>query len=348
MGKRETISDVAQAAHVSATTVSRYLNQNYQKMSDATKARIARVISELNYSPSSSARQLRQKDSKLVGVLVGDIANPFSSLMTKGIYDVLQPAGYDIQLMNSNDSNESESRHLDRLIEQRADGIIAQPSAASFSQFERCRVNGIPIIIVDRTMKDLPADVGYVTSENYDACYRLGQVLVDYGYQNVISVSSRLAEASGQILRIKGLMQTTHDHQLQYVNLEMRDGNVAWLEKELQDNLQELSGRTVIVSLMGPLLFNLLDILKHLNLTFPDDLGLISFDDWDWSRFVGNGIFLLRQDMELMGSRAAQLLLDAIHDPQKELGTEYLPVTTVERPSIMTTRFTGGHDCPPA
>ena len=104
----------------------------------------------------------------------------------------------------------------------------------------------------------------------------------------------------------------------------------------------------MIVTLMGPLLLNLLDILKHLNLTFPDDLGLISFDDWDWSRFVGNGIFLLRQDMELMGSRAAQLLLDAIHDPQKELGTEYLPVTTVERPSIMTTRFTGGHDCPPA
>ena len=334
MGKRATISDVARQAHVSATTVSRYLNHHYQKMSDETKARIAQVIADLDYSPSSSARQMRQKSSHLVGVLVGDIANPFSSLMAKGIYDVLQPAGYDIQLMNSNDSKEAESRHLDRLIEQRADCIIVQPSAASFAQFERCRTNGIPIIIVDRTMKDLPTDVAYVTSENFDACYRLGPILVDYGYQNVISVSSRLAEASGQILRIKGLMQTANDHQLQYINLEIRDGNVEWLKAELQQNLQELSGRTAVISLMGPLLFNLLDIFRGLNLTFPQDFGLISYDDWDWSRFVGDGIFLLRQDMELMGSQAAQFLLEMIHDPKKKLGTEYLPVTMVERPSI--------------
>ena len=75
MSQHVTISDVAKAAGVSVTTISRYLNGHYQKMSAQTKERIDATINQLHYVPAASARRLRQTQSHLVGVLVGDIAN---------------------------------------------------------------------------------------------------------------------------------------------------------------------------------------------------------------------------------------------------------------------------------
>ncbi|MEC4630006.1 hypothetical protein VSS86_19990, partial [Bacillus safensis] len=85
---------------------------------------------------SASAQKLRQNESHLVGVLVGEISNPFSSLLSKGIYDILQGAGYDILLMNADNATATEARALQRFVAQQVDGVIAQPSAIHFSQFQ--------------------------------------------------------------------------------------------------------------------------------------------------------------------------------------------------------------------
>ena len=99
MTQHTTIADVAKAAGVSATTVSRIINGRYDKMRPATRKRVEKAIKDLHFVPTASARQLRQTHSHVVGILVGDISNPFSSLLAKGIDDVLQQAGYDILLM---------------------------------------------------------------------------------------------------------------------------------------------------------------------------------------------------------------------------------------------------------
>lgn len=96
MTQHTTIADVAKAAGVSVTTVSRIINGHYEKMRPATRKRVEKAIKELHFVPTASARQLRQDHSHVVGILVGDISNPFSSLLAKGIDDVLQQAGYDI------------------------------------------------------------------------------------------------------------------------------------------------------------------------------------------------------------------------------------------------------------
>ena len=97
----------------------------------------------------------------------------------------------------------------------------------------------------------------------------------------------------------------------------------------------QLNGRTVVISLMGPILFTLLKIFKHEKVKFPKDLGLISFDDWSWSQYVGeDGIFLLRQDMELMGNLAAQKLLTQIENHSTISDTSILPVTVDMHSSI--------------
>ena len=150
-------------------------------MGEETKERVAKTIKRLNYAPSASAQKLRQNESHLVGVLVGEISNPFSSLLSKGIYDVLQGAGYDILLMNADNSTATEARALQRFVAQQVDGVIAQPSAIHFSQFQTLTDANIPLVLVDREVPDQPATVGRVTSANQDACYYLGPTLVERG-----------------------------------------------------------------------------------------------------------------------------------------------------------------------
>lgn len=104
MNQRVTIGDVAKAAGISGTTVSRIINGHYEKMRPATRQRVEAVIKELHFIPTASAQRLRQRQGHVIGVLVGDIANPFSFLLAKGIDDILKQAGYDILLMNTNNS----------------------------------------------------------------------------------------------------------------------------------------------------------------------------------------------------------------------------------------------------
>lgn len=333
MSQHTTIADVAKAAGVSVTTVSRILNGNYKKMRPSTRHRVEAVIKKLNYMPAASAQRLRQDHGHVIGVLVGDISNPFSSLLAKGIDDVLQQSGYDIILMNTNNSNEAEARSLRRLYQQQVDGIITQPDSRHFQPFNGIVQAGVPLVVVDREIDDQPESVPKVTSCNKDACYQLGKTLVARHYQNIVTVSARYAQASGQIPRIAGLKATALDHGLSYHNLELKGHDRGWLIKSLGTLLGQLSGRTVVVSLMGPVLFDLLSCFKALQLTFPDDVGLVSFDDWEWSQYVNHGIFLLKQDMELMGNLAAQKLLAQIKGLNGG-GATFLPVQTVDRPSL--------------
>lgn len=332
--KRATISQVAKTAGVSQTTVSRYLNGKYSKMSDKTKAKIAQTIKELNYVPTASARQLRQSNSYVVGLLVGDVSNTFSCLLAKGIDDVLKPAGYDIVMMNTNNMLDVEQRSLQRLFELRADGIIVQPDSINYDSFAECRRRDVPLVLVDREVKDQPDDIGKVTSANQDACYQLGRVFKQRGYQNILAVSAHFAQASGQIPRIAGLKMAAEDFGLLYYDLETQGHSSEWLHRELLKAIRGLRGRTAVISLMGPVLFSILDIFHSAGIRFPEDVGLVSFDDWDWSKYVQGGIFLLKQDVELMGRLAAKKLLHQIQGKTTQSDLTVLPVEFIDKPSL--------------
>ena len=112
------------------------------------------------------------------------------------------------------------------------------------------------------------------------------------------------------------------------------DLDQATLADQLQKWVTSLRGKTVIVSLMGPVLFDLLAIFQDLNWHFPQDVGLVSYDDWAWSRFVGDGICLVKQDMETMGNLAAQNLLKQIAAGTTRSATNFVPVEFIDAPSI--------------
>ena len=337
---KATIADIAREAQVSVTTVSRFINGNYGKMSAATKSRIQETVDRLDYRPNASARRMRQQNTHVVGVVVADISNVFSSLLFKGIDEELRPAGYDVMLMNSDNSLEEERAEINRLLSQRVDGLVIQPNASDFNAYSSIITARTPLVVVDREPENLPDSVSRVMSDNEDSCMRLGKRLVDAGYDNVLVLSRMKSEISAQTHRVEGLRKAADESGILMIAIDVKDNDVDWIEQKLSIALGHLSGRTAIVSLMGPLLFDVLAVLRALGIGFPDGVGLVSFDDWRWSQYVHDGIYLLEQDPREMGRAAAHDLLLQIRAKENGIpyegdGSVVLPVSFVSARSLV-------------
>lgn len=309
---RLTISDVARQAGVSVTTVSRCINGNYRKMSPQTRRRVEQAIAALDYHPSASARRMRQQDTHVVGLIVGDISNVFSSLLFKGIYTELQPAGYDVMLMNANNSVSQERDEINRLLSQQVDGLIIQPSARDFEAYQAILQAGKPLVMVDRETEKLPDSVSLVTADNERSCEALGMHLAQLGYSNIVVFSRIQSEISAQTKRIDGFKAAAAREETFLLPVEVGDHDNAWLAQHIGTIIGHLQGPTVFVSLMGPLLFDILACMRQLGIRFPDDVGLVSFDDWRWSQYVHDGIYLLEQNPQELGRVAAQNLVEQL------------------------------------
>ncbi|KAL3947267.1 LacI family DNA-binding transcriptional regulator [Lentilactobacillus hilgardii] len=308
--KSVTISDVAKAAGVSVTTVSRFINNNYDKMSKDTKTKIEMTINKLNYRPSASARRMRTNKSKMIGLIVGDISNVFSSLLFSGIYQILQPLGYSVLLLNTNNSVDEENKGINRLLEHQVDGLIIQPSQNDFKNYHFILDAGVPLVTVDRYVKNQPKSIGKVTTDNFEASQKMAIELVKYGYRKVILISRLTVNTSAQIPRIKGF-SSSFQHT---INIDVYNHSDEWMKNEIVKHIDYQNEKTALVSLMGPLLFKILGVINSLNLHFPDQIGLTSFDDWNWAQYVNGGIDLIQQNPLEMGESAAEILIKTMEE----------------------------------
>lgn len=145
-----TIMDVAKLAKVSKTSVSRYLNgQNVGHMSEETKERIIAAIKELDYQPNSIARSLKQKSTKVIGLVVNDMSNLFFLEIIRGIEMELKNSGYNLLVCNSDTNVEMELQCLKMLEKRQIDGVILIGMNMPVSHIEKIRTE-FPIVLMER------------------------------------------------------------------------------------------------------------------------------------------------------------------------------------------------------
>ena len=153
-----TIKQVAARAGVSFTTVSHVVNRT-RPVSDKARLRVEKAIAELEYRPSAVARALKMSQTRIVGVIVPNITNPFFSELTRGIEDVCERAGYAVFLCNGDDDWERQGRSLETLLERRVDGVVlATPTGTPAALVRRISGAKVNTVIVDRTVPGLDSD----------------------------------------------------------------------------------------------------------------------------------------------------------------------------------------------
>ena len=148
-----TVADVAKRAGVSVSTAARVLSGNGYA-ADSTRRQVLDAAKELGYVPNQVARSLRTRQTRMIGLLIGDVENSFYSSIAKNVESVTKEAGYHVVLCNSDDDAESEREHLTLLESMRVDGLIVTPTRKNRRHLARM-MHDVPIVQVDRQVEGL-------------------------------------------------------------------------------------------------------------------------------------------------------------------------------------------------
>ena len=162
------IKDVAEKAGVSITTVSHVINET-RYVSDDLRERVLHAMNALNYRPNTLARSLRSGRSRTIGLVIPDISNLFFAEISRKIEDKGFELGYSVILCNTDDDREKEKSYINVLLEKQVDGIIFISAGASKENILDQVEMGIPVVVTDRDIPNLPSDV--VLIDNHKGGY---------------------------------------------------------------------------------------------------------------------------------------------------------------------------------
>lgn len=305
--KKITIKEVAEEAGVSKTTISRFLNNNYGNMSKETKEKIAEVIERLNYRPSKQAQALKSKHSYLIGVVVADISNLYSSLLLKGIGSILEKSGYQMIIVDAANSVKQEKELLEKLIDQNVEGIILQPSSRQTANYDFITERNIPLLLVDRQTE--PEKWSSVMTNNIDSTQEVIEKALAKGYENVVVISEPVQDVSTRELRYETVKKTMEKAGKGWKLLEVTT------EDQLTESLPPIIADTrknLLFASNGRVLMDVLGWLIQNGIKIPEDVGITGFDDWNLTELVGPGITSIEQPSREIGKIAGQYLMDLL------------------------------------
>ena len=304
------ISDIADVVGVSKMTVSRALN-NKPRVSAETRARVLKVAEELNYIPNNLATSFAMQETKMLGVIVTNNANPYYASMIRGIEDTASAKGYTVVLCNTDEDADKEVRCLRLLKERRADGLILMPTQKSTDEILALKKENIPFVLINRHFPEIKTD--YVLSDNIRGSYLAVTHLIQLGHRRIayiggpeeISTAKERLIGYKHALRQKGIK---FDAEL-LVTSELKPENMAGLVSKLFMLEQR---PTAIFVYNDFLAISVLTTLKARGLRIPDDIAIVGYDDIEVAPILE--LTTISQPRYELGKRATQVLLERIAD----------------------------------
>ena len=322
MSEKLTIKDIAQIAGVSKTTVSFYLNGKTDKMSQETQERIAKVIAETNYHPSIAARSLNSKSSKLIGVLIGDITNSFANQIVKGIEDYAKDKKYQLIVGSTNYEFENEQQYVHRMLAMGVDGFIVQPSSGFHLLLEEIKQAGKTVVFIDSQTK--LGHEKWVKTNNYEVVLEVSNQLAQCDYDEFLLISADPGILSTRKERVSGFIDGLAMNDKTCTTLIV-DGDIDSEEMRglIEQNLQFGKSTLIFVSNCF-LLPRVFVALKNYRNLIPDSIGLIGYDNTEWTNFSVPSITTIVQPAQQEGYQSAKILIDTIEEVHEELPNQIL------------------------
>jgi len=182
-----TIQDVARAAGVAASTVSRYLNGQL-KVSPATEAKVLEAVAELGYVPNAAGRNLARRRSGVIGFVVPEISNPYFGTIADHVVEAVERHGRLVLLCSHRSQSVKQSSYIDLLATGAVDGMLYLGSFRSNERLAVAIADGLPVVVVDEPIAGLPP-VSTVVMDDYAGGYQATSYLVALGHRRIAFVS---------------------------------------------------------------------------------------------------------------------------------------------------------------
>ncbi|GHB90604.1 LacI family DNA-binding transcriptional regulator [Cerasicoccus arenae] len=322
------IKEVAHLAGVSTATVSRMMaNKSY--VSDDTRARVQAAIDELNYQPNRVAQRLREQQSRILGLIVSDIQNPFFSELARSVEKFAQGRGYSVFICNTDEDGAQEQRYLDLMQQEKVAGLIISPTRQVAKRLERLAKSNLPIVTIDR---QVDSSFDAVLIDNEDAALRLTERVIASGYQRIAGIFGHLSFTAEE--RLAGFRKALEAHGMQPHSMLRTPA----FENEGYSAMESLlcaSGPPDAVVCSSALLATgAYQAVKAAGLELPEAFGFACFDDPAWARCVSPRVTVIRQPTKLIGESAAELLFKRVENGQRSASLIRLQGELVERESL--------------
>jgi LacI family transcriptional regulator len=306
-----TIKDVAKLAGVSISTVSVALN-GAANVSPELMERINAAVAQLDYTPSATARSLKRGVTKLIGLLVADITNPFYSEMMEVIEAEAQRGGYSLILANSAQDVDKERTYLRLMQSHRVDGLIVSVSARSSREtlvdFQRTK---IPTVLVDRTFPGLTFDS--VLLDNQAAGMAAVDLAIGMGHRRIGIIGGPSGISSSEE-RLRGYRDALAAAGIPFDPALVAPGDFTIDGGYEAARLLLTLPRppTAMFSANNSMAIGMMRCVAEMGLRCPDDISVLSIDDFPWAEAFTPRLTTVAQPLREMGRRVVRLLIDRI------------------------------------
>lgn len=330
--KHVTLSDIAASAGVTSMTVSRVVNHSGY-VSAETREKVMRVLNEMNYRRNGLARGLKRQRTDTMGLVLGDIANPFAAQLARAVRNVATARGYSLFICISEHSAREDIAAFEALADHRVDGLIVATRANKLGNDRLGELidSGIPVALIGRDFRHPGADL--VASDNLKGGYDATKHLIDLGHRSIAFIGVSLTSRQG-LRRFQGYLDALKDHGLAV------DENLVVGQHEAEEQVPGYSTESLGYEAMQRLLalpkpptavfarndftaMGAMTAIKEAGLRVPEDIAVVGFDDVPLAMHTSPALTTVRQPTLEQGRIAAEFLLNRIEEDG--------PVTRQER-----------------
>lgn len=329
--QKATIHDIAEKLSITASTVSRALN-NHPRISEATKKKVLKTAKRLNYQPNHIASALRSGKSKLIGVIVPTANRNFFSSVIRGIEEIANSLNYKIIISQSYDEFDKEVQTVEALLNARVDGIIASIGKATenFDHFEKIMTKGIPLVLFDRISNEL--EVSQVVIDDYLGAYQTVDHLIQNGCKRIVHFTST-QRINIYKERKRGYEDALKDHGLTvdpelivYSNMQLEDG---------RSNMEEILKKKIsfdgVFSSSDYGIMGAMQVLKEHGYKIPEQVKLAGFGNEPFTSFTEPAITTVDQKSIPMGKITAETFFELLNSSN----TEAVAKKTILKPELI-------------
>ncbi len=325
--KEVTLKDIAQILGISVTTVSKAL-KGYKDVSEDTRRSVMMLAENLNYKPNAFALNLKNKESKTIGLIVPEIAHHFFSNIIQGVIAEAEKNGYMVIALQSSESNYVEKKQLEMLMDKRVDGILLAiaDETETYEHLEDILKKEIPLVLFDKVTETI--NCSKVTIDDKKAAFQAVDLLIRSGCKKIVHLRGPLG-APNAADRHEGYLTALKKHGLVYdpKMVYLCDGySVSDGRKHIDIALKEHPDLDGVFTITDHVAAGVLQRLHEKKVKVPESVSVMGFSNSVISSVLSPALSTIDQPATQMGREAVNLLLKEINGRREKKKIEHFQV----------------------
>ncbi len=304
-----TIKDIAKETGLGLATISKYLNGG--NVRPENKILLEKAVKKLNFQVNEFARGLKTNKSKMIGIVIPELSNLFTTTIIAEIEDILRKNCYGVMVMDYRSDEKIEKEVVDFLLSRKIDGVVYMPISDRVENAKKLIDNQVPVVFIDRKVLGISAD--FVGVDNITAGKKATELLLDNNHKDIAIIAGP-KDLKTTCDRLEGYKLA-----MKNFNLSVKEENIALSGYNIEDGyksmkaiLEKNSEVTAVFATNYEMTLGAIMAINEKGVKIPDDISFVGFDNIELSRVISPKITIVSQPIMEIARKSANLLLERL------------------------------------